>query len=77
MTTDRTDDRSETEIGTAQEPNASNEQVIAELCEALQEIEAAALRNNGPLARDYDSDMLRTIGKRAELARTKARGAAG
>jgi hypothetical protein len=39
--------------------------------ELLSHIMAAALRNNGPLARDSDSDTLRTIGKFAEFAMTQ------
>lgn len=37
----------------------------------LQEIEASALRNNGPLASDHDSSALNMIGRCAQLALTK------
>jgi hypothetical protein len=35
---------------------------------ALEEIEAAALRNNGPLARDHCEDQMRGIGLKAQNA---------
>lgn len=39
---------------------------IARLQRVLREIEAAALRNNGPLASDHDSSTLAMIGRAAE-----------
>ena len=66
MTTDRTDERSAAAHGTARLPNQSTpdrEQVIAELCEALERI------------RRYDNDAV--IVKWANDALLKARGAAG
>lgn len=39
---------------------------IARLQRVLREIEAAALRNNGPLAGDHDSSTLTMIGRAVE-----------
>jgi hypothetical protein len=41
---------------------------VAELEETLRHIVSAALRNNGPLARDHDHDQVTTIGYAAENA---------
>jgi hypothetical protein len=45
---------------------------IRELRQHLTNIEAAALRNNGPLARDHDKDTLRGIGLHAQFALKEA-----
>ncbi len=45
---------------------------IRELRQSLTNIEAAALRNNGPLARDRDTDTLRGIGLFAQSALKEA-----
>jgi hypothetical protein len=42
-------------------------EIIQKFRTCLADIEAAALRNNGPLARDHSEDMLRGIGLRAQF----------